>query len=867
MTVTLARRSLASAGQQLNDGSDYADLSSDGLYLVFQSDATNPSLADGNGVTDIWRQNRSTGVLERVSASAAGVEANGASFGAAVSGDGRYVVFTSLASNLAGADANGFADIFRKDMVTGAVLLVSLNTLGVAANSVSYGAAVNADGRYVAFLSAASDLVAGDANGLIDVFLRDMVTGQISLVSLTADARQANGSALNRAAISADGRYVAFDSNAANLIASDTNARDDVFLKDMLTGALIRVTEGANGEEMGGGFEGTLKPAISADGHYVVFATKAALLAGDTNGAMDVYRKDVLTGAVVLVSATGSGIAGNADSYDADISGDGRYVTFTSLASTFAADDRPVSADIFRKDLLTGELVLISVAASGAPGFGESTHSAVSADGLTVAFASTAPDLVTGDSNAVQDVFGAEIGAPRGTQYGTAGNDMLVGGSETDNLYGLAGDDMLWGEDGNDWLEGGAGDDILYGGPGSDVMIGGAGNDQYVVDAPGDRVIENEDEGTDTVWSSADDYTLPSFVEIGRLFGTGTSLGAGSTPAQLVANPLLASTLHGGSADDVLWGGPNGDVLDGGAGDDILRGGAGNDTMIGGLGNDQAVVAQLGDRFIENPDEGIDTAWVTVDGWTVPVNVEIGRLAGTATVLLGSEGYQQLVANPLFGSRLEGGSGDDVLWGSVFDDTLIGHDGNDILRGGPGNDLMVGGLGNDHYIVDDLGDVIVEQPDEGYDTAWVSVSGYWVSPNIEVVYLAGTANLVHGSDGGENLVANPLIGSTLDGRGGNDILWGSNAHDVLDGGRGDDILYGYGGADLFVFNIPDWGHDQISDFHRAEGDKLYMVGSGVTGFSQLSVTVAGGNTALRYGDNEIFLYNVTDIQASDFVFA
>ncbi|WP_164867950.1 PD40 domain-containing protein [Rhodovarius crocodyli] len=866
MTVTLARRSLASAGQQLNDTSDYADLSADGLYLVFQSDATNPSLADTNGVTDIWRQNRGTGVLERVSVSASGVEANGASYGAAISADGRYVVFTSMATNLVTGDTNGFADIFRKDMQTGAVLLVSLNTVGAAANSVSYGAAVNSDGRYVAFLSAASDLVAGDTNGLIDVFLRDMVTGQVRLVSLTADGRQANGSALNRVSISADGRYVVFDSNAGNLVGTDTNGRDDVFVKDMQTGTVTRVTEGANGEQMGGGFEGTLKPVISADGRYVVFATKAALLGADTNGVMDVYRKDLLTGAVALVSTGSSGVAGNGDSYDADISGDGRYVTFTSLSSTFAADDRPVSADIFRKDLLTGELLLISIATTGATAFGESTHSVISNDGLTVAFASTAPDLVSGDSNAVQDVFGAEIGAPRGTQNGTAGNDTLHGGSDADNLYGLGGDDALYGHDGNDWLEGGAGDDLLDGGAGADVMIGGTGNDQYLVDSPADRVIEYEDEGTDTVWSTADDYTLPSHIEIGRLFGTGASLGGGSTPVQLVANPLLASTLRGGTADDVLWGGPQDDTLDGGAGDDILRGGAGNDTMIGGTGNDQAVIDDLGDRFVEYADEGIDTAWVTVDGWTLPVNVEIGRLAGTATFLKASEGYQQLVANPLYASRLEGGTGDDVLWGSEFDDTLIGHDGNDILRGGPGNDTMVGGKGHDHYIVDDLGDVIWEEADEGYDTAWVSVTGYWVSPNIEVVYLAGTATLVHGSPTGENLVANPLLGSTLDGRGGNDILWGSNFADVLDGGEGDDIMYGYGGADIFAFNIPNWGRDQISDFRRAEGDKLYMVGSGVTALSQFSVTVAGGNTSLRYGDNEIFLYNVTDIQASDFVF-
>ncbi len=867
MSVTLSRRSQGPAGQDLNGQSDFPDLSADGLYVVFSSEASNGFLADSNGLVDIWRQNRASGALERVSLNTQGQATDGASFSAVISGNGRYVAFASLATNLALGDTNGFPDVFRRDMDTDATLLVSAAPDGLPANSVSFAPAISADGRMVAFLSAATNLVGNDLNLSIDVFRRDLVTGLTILVNTAADGTQASLGAINRPSLSADGRYVAFDTAAANLTANDANNRDDVFVKDVQTGQIRRVSEGANGEGMAGTLEGFLRPSISADGRYVVFSTAAAnLVAGDTNGLADVFRKDLQTGAIVRVSTDAAGTQGNGESRDAEISADGRYVSFTSWASNFVPGDLTQSADIFRRDLETGALLLISRTADGETGFGQSTNAAISGDGATLAFASTAPDLVNPDGNALQDVFGATIGAPAGTQTGTESDDRLLGTAGADRLLGLGGQDVLLGLDGNDWLDGGAGNDTLVGGAGSDAMLGGDGDDEFEVDGPGDVVVELEDGGADVIFVAISGYSLPANIEIARLTGTANAVVGGETAAQLVANPILASSLEGGAGDDVLWGQGLADSLAGGGGDDVLRGGAGADSMMGGAGDDQAVIDDFADQFIELPGGGSDTAWIIANMWTLPENVEIGRLSGSANVLFGSAGGQAQVANPLYRSVLVGGGGDDTLWGSELDDTLWGGAGRDLFRAGGGDDWMIGGQGDDTFVVQQTSDVIVEDADGGYDTAYVTIDYYTLQAYVEVAYLAGTATWLNGSATGENLVASPVLASVLYGGGGPDTLYGSPFGDWLGGGPGDDVLRGYGGADRFAFNTPDWGNDWALDFNPAEGDRLDFRDSTVTGLDQLLAYRDGANLILLWNGNAITLPGTTSLSAADCVF-
>jgi Ca2+-binding RTX toxin-like protein len=716
MSVSLTRRSEGLAAQEFNGQSDYVDLSSsDGVYTVFSTDATNAFLADSNGVTDIWRQNGQSGALERVSCSTAGAPTDGASFSPAISADGRYVAFTSLASNLTLNDGNGFADVFRKDMATGAVLIVSAAPDGLSANSVSFGPAISADGRYVVFLSAASNIVTDDTNYSVDVFRKDMVTSRTLRVNLAADGTEASLGAMNAPALSADGRYVAFDSAAANLTGSDSNNRDDVFVKDMLSGAISRASEGPNGESLTGGLEGILKPAISADGRYVVFATSTAMVAGDSNGLADIYRKDLLSGAILRVSTDSAGNQGNAASFDADISADGRYVSFTSQASNFAAGDRALSADIFRKDLLTGALLLISRSPNDVPAFGQSTHAVISADGATIGFASTASTLVNADTNFLQDVFTAHIGPPSGLQTGTGGRDTLLGGTGSDTLLGMAGDDRLSGDDGNDHLEGGLGNDTMLGGPGNDVMIGGAGDDSYEVDSLGDAVIEWEDEGTDTVLVLVSGWTMPANIEIGQLSGSADLLFASYTGQRLVANPLVGS------------------MLTGGAGNDTLQGGLGNDTMDGGSGSDTAILSgnlgqyRYGVRdglLLTSGPDGLDRisniqSLQFDTGPAISIASLKDTLADQGLVLVNRGGVASyelpdLYSGPVAGLRNQflGSAASEVLVGTdrndfinalAGDDAIDGGLGDDILDGGLGSNFLTGGAGKDIFFIDGRG--------------------------------------------------------------------------------------------------------------------------------------------------------------------
>jgi Tol biopolymer transport system component len=168
---------------------------------------------------------------QRVSVSTAGEQANKLGFGAAISADGRYVAFSSEASNLVPGDTNGTSDVFVRDLGTGATSRVSVSGAGDEANNESFGAAISADGQHVAFLSEASNLVSGDTNAKFDVFVRDLGTGSTSRVSVSTAGEQANDHSYDLA-ISADGRYVAFSSEASNLVPGDTNGTSDVFVRD-----------------------------------------------------------------------------------------------------------------------------------------------------------------------------------------------------------------------------------------------------------------------------------------------------------------------------------------------------------------------------------------------------------------------------------------------------------------------------------------------------------------------------------------------------------------------------------------------------------------------------------------------------------
>ncbi|MEN6642914.1 MAG: Ig-like domain-containing protein [Armatimonadia bacterium] len=234
---------------------------------------------------------RTTGTTTRVSVATGGAQGDDKSFDSSISANGRYVAFYSRARNLVAGDTNCYPDVFVHDCTTGSTTRVSVATGGAQANGDSDRPSISADGRYVAFVSEASNLVAGDTGDFQDVFLHDRTTGTTTRVSVATGGAQANGHNFDPS-ISADGRYVAFSSWGSNLVAGDTNERDDVFVHDRTTGTTTRVsvaTGGAQGDSTSG------YPSISANGRYVAFESEASnLVAGDTNGTYDVFIRDTL---------------------------------------------------------------------------------------------------------------------------------------------------------------------------------------------------------------------------------------------------------------------------------------------------------------------------------------------------------------------------------------------------------------------------------------------------------------------------------------------------------------------------------------------------------------------------------------------
>jgi Tol biopolymer transport system component len=360
-------------------------------------------------------------VTERVSVDSAGVQGNAGSGGAAISADGRFVAFTSLASNLVVADTNFAFDVFVRDRLTGTTERVSVDSAGNQANGSSgagtgngAGIAVSADGCIVAFVSAASNLVAGDTNQVSDIFVRDRCTGTTERVNVGAGG-QANGvflfgSALGSGnsgvAMSADGRFVAFDSYATNLVPGDTNDDGDIFVRDRQAGTTERVNvDSAETESFDPVFLGAaVGPAISGDGRFVAFVSQAPnLVADDGNGLSDVFVRDRQSGTTERVSVAHSGVDANQSSgllvtgaNAVAISSDGRFVAFTSVASNLTTDDTNGVADVFVRDRLASTTDRVNINPTDGQTFSSFTP-AISADGRFVAFGSFPSNPLSGD--------------------------------------------------------------------------------------------------------------------------------------------------------------------------------------------------------------------------------------------------------------------------------------------------------------------------------------------------------------------------------------------------------------------------------------------------------------------------------------
>ncbi|HEY0398548.1 MAG TPA: calcium-binding protein, partial [Acidimicrobiia bacterium] len=413
--------SLAVDGSEADGASFTPAISADGRYVAFTSAASTLVSGDSNGVEDVFVFDRVTRSTERESLSSTGEQGDGDSFGPAISSDGRYVAFTSAASNLTAGDANSNLDIFVRDRLAHTTVLASVGPHGTMGDGPSVAPSISGDGRLVAFESDAGTLVPGDTNVTGDVFVNDVVTGMTRRLSVAGNGQETESPSFG-AAISADGRAVAFESFSSRLVPGDTNGALDVFVADVATGNLDRVSLSTDG---GQADNRSYSPSISADGRIVAFSSFADnLVPDDTNSNLDVFirRRDQKTTTRLSVGPDGSGADGL--SFAPVVSADGALVVFSSEAGNLVADDSNGTRDVFLASTTTGALSRLSRPRSGGKGQGDgpSLGPVVDASGMMVAFASFATNLVPGDTNGQSDVFVTQSQRSPASNAGSGGH-------------------------------------------------------------------------------------------------------------------------------------------------------------------------------------------------------------------------------------------------------------------------------------------------------------------------------------------------------------------------------------------------------------------------------------------------------------
>ncbi len=401
---------MSTAGVPGDGTSGAGNMTADGRYVVFFSISTTLAPEDTDRFFDVFVRDLQLGTTTVESVSSDGTKGFGSSTWPFITDNGRYITFQSDAQNLVAGGTNGRQHIYVRDREAGSTELVSMSTAGVQADNLNDVGNISADGRFVAFISYASNLVAGDSNGSPDVFVRDRQSGTTTRVSVSSSGGQANGSNF-WPRISADGRFVAFASAATNLAGSDANGTvEDIYVHDMQARTTRRVSLSSAGVQAN---SVSTIPALSSDGQTLAFISFASnLVSGDTNGEWDVFVRDLQTGITERVSVSSSGGQGNDESGAPDMSPDGRFISFHSVASNLVAGDTNGFLDAFRHDRLTGTTDLVSVSSTGFQGTADSNNAAISADGSRIVFYSNASNFVPDDVNGSLDVFVRELEVP-----------------------------------------------------------------------------------------------------------------------------------------------------------------------------------------------------------------------------------------------------------------------------------------------------------------------------------------------------------------------------------------------------------------------------------------------------------------------
>lgn len=402
------RVSVDSNGVEADSFSERAAISADSRFVAFVSLASNLVPDDTNNASDVFVHDRRTGLTERVSVDSHGRQGNAnsgffsISDTPAISADGRFVAFHSEASNLVQKDTNGAIDVFVRDRLMGTTERVSLSSTGQQSVGFSHEPSISADGRFVAFTSDDMSLVPHNTNFLFidQIYVRDRLNGTTERVSVNNAGQVANSSSLI-ADISADGRFVVFSSFATNLV-PDSQFFLQVYIHDRATRTTERISQDASGNEGNGD---SVLAVVNADGRFVAFESNADNLVPNGNHENHVYVRDRLTGITERASENSAGEPADLLSGQPDITADGRFVTFFSLATNLVAGDTNNRRDIFVRDRQNGTVVRVSVSTSGEQANSESMLPTISDDGLVIAFQSNADNLVPEDTSPTTDIF------------------------------------------------------------------------------------------------------------------------------------------------------------------------------------------------------------------------------------------------------------------------------------------------------------------------------------------------------------------------------------------------------------------------------------------------------------------------------
>ncbi len=818
-------------------------VSADGRLVAFSGGWVEFGSAGNNGV-DVVVKNMASGTVTNENRAIDGTHGRSGAGDPVISADGRWIAFQSSSDlRLESAPSQ---TVFLADTASPGVLVASSTAGGAYANGPSGNPDISADGRYVVFESRATNLAPGAEDTHDDIYLKDMANGAITRIS-SAGGADANSGSIDPA-ISANGRYVVFASNATDLTQAETgNGCFDIYLWDRSGGALKNVTAGK------GGVSSSFEPDVAqgqaggpSKGGRIVFTSEKALVAGDTNNTRDVYAYDIASKAFTRVSERADGSQALGASQDAAISDDGRFVVFRSFANDLVAGDSNGYPDLFVKDLETGAIALVSGAPDGPANQAVSGAPAISSGGDWIVFSTSASNLAPSDANGgFLDVY-------------RVANPLLF-----------------------------------------DTLMGGKGDDIYILQRP-DLVIERPGEGRDTVMASFD-YALATNLENLVLTGTDHIDGTGNGRDNVLTGNSGRNRLDGKGGNDTasyasasgpvtvslaiaagqdtgdgrdrlvsienLTGSAQNDRLTGNDGANTLDGGAGRDFLEGGGGNDTYVVDDTGDILFEPGGQGTDTVIASVN-WTLGATLENLALAGAATVGQGNSANNVIVGNAL-SNTLKGFAGNDRLSGGAGNDKLYGGAGNDRLQGDAGNDVLEGGDGDDTYVVDSSADIIVETA-TGTELVLSSVN-WTLGALLENLTLTGTATLGQGNSGANRIVGNASA-NTLNGFAGDDIIRGGGGNDRIAGGQGNDRLTGGAGGDVFVFARAA-GSDRITDFDaRSALEKIDLSGvSDIASFADLKahhLSQVGGNALISASGLTLVLdgVRVTDLDATDFLF-